>query len=71
MRLRKRARMMQPPRHSEAISPNLQMPAVLRRRGAELLEPLRVGDDLRGVERVAEGVDLRFDPVRALTAAGP
>ena len=58
MRSRKRARMMQPPRQIVETSPSFrsQPNSVGGRR--HLLEALRIGDDLGGVERVADGVDI-------------
>ena len=52
--------MMQPPRQILASSPMLQVPLVRARGGGHLLEALRVGDDLRGVERLADVVDQRL-----------
>jgi len=49
-----------------AAAPNLrnlaqaQIPAVFLRGGRHLLKALRVGDDLRGIERVPDRVDVRL-----------
>ena len=60
MRFRKRARMMQPPRQIVASSPRSRSQSYVLRGGGHLLEALRVGDDLRGVERLADVVDERL-----------
>ena len=49
--------MMQPPRQSWEIWPEIERPAVRRGRGAQLIESLRVGDDLGSVERLPHGID--------------
>ena len=49
--------MMHPPRQMVAMSPSFRSQPNCCGRRRHLLEALRVGDDLRGVERVAHGAD--------------
>ena len=54
-----RARMMQPARQIDAISPRSRRQPYCALGDAHLLETLLVGDDLGGVERVADRLDVR------------
>ena len=52
--------MMQPPRQSEAIRPSFRFQPNCCDAALELLEPLGVGYDFRGVKRVADCVNVRL-----------
>ena len=57
---RKRLRMMQPPRHISAMPPKFSFHLYSFARLAQQHVALRVGDDLRGVERAADVLDERL-----------